>query len=102
MTVGNGRPLRFRVELLQQARQVVEALGRRAKEAGTFEKFAAAMEFIAWRLETNPLGFGEPTHHLWHLGMVVHVGASKPVIVHFGIHPEKRFVVVQSVAMLPG
>src|SRR4051812_21428505 len=101
MTGGtNGQPIRYRVDESQKVRQEVKALGERAKQAGILDKFSAAFEYVVWRLETNPLGFGEPTHHLWNLGMVIHIGALDPVVVHFAIHEDKRFVLIQSVALL--
>jgi hypothetical protein len=96
----NGPPIRYRVGVSQKLQHVIKELSQRAKNAGTLDKFSTALTFIFWRLQTDPLVFGEPTHHLAHLSLVIRTGAAQPVVVHYGVHVEKQFVILQNIVLI--
>src|SRR5262249_19462656 len=63
-SAGNGQSKRYSVPSSKQTNLMLEQLYQQAIEAGTSQKFMAALRHIGERLQQDPLHFGEPLYRL--------------------------------------
>ena len=90
MTPGYEVPLSGAIqELLFRLLNKADADGRR------FE-FLAAFKAVAQRLCTEPETFGEEVFDLAALHLTIKVGVILPLVVEFGVHSEKRLVIIRT------
>ncbi len=79
----------------------LQELHQNAKAKGSGSKVALAVRRIFGLLETDPVGFGEPRFSLPHAGLEVRVGAMAPVLIVYGVHPQRRIVFIRDFLPLP-
>jgi hypothetical protein len=72
----------------------IRALKASAAAAGLQEEFAAALQKMASKLQTEPLTWGDPEYHLKKPGGVVYHAVIAPVLVRYAVYETERQVVV--------
>jgi hypothetical protein len=96
----NGRPQLYHLDMSGEVASEIEQV---IKDATLNEKGPAvlrALKTVYRRLREEPLQFGELFRHHVHLNLLVHVAVVYPVVVHFAVHPEKKFVIIQKVFLV--
>ena len=99
MSESSGAPVLYHVTYSQRVRSELLRLGERAKAAGYGKQFFAAVKEIDRLLHLYPQ-FGQPLYDLKHQPMQVCIGVVPPLVLRFGIHQERRLVMV-AYPMLP-
>jgi hypothetical protein len=92
---GNGLSRTYRVHMSDVTRANVLELLKRAKAAGTAQRFFTAFRQIADRLRRDPSNFGEPLYRLPALRLVVHQAAVPLLAVVFGMHQDLPLIFIK-------
>jgi hypothetical protein len=69
-------------------------LYQQAVQAGIVGQVLQAVRVILKQLRTEPLRFGEPTHHLEQLGLEIRLGVVSPLAVRYAVHQTLRVVFI--------
>jgi hypothetical protein len=85
---GNGHSKRYTLHASKQVETILEQLHQQAVNAGTSQKFTAALVLIANRLQADPLALGEPLYRLPALKLLVCQAVVLLLVVIFAIHDE--------------
>src|SRR5438046_923282 len=96
----NGKPVIYKLDISGAVAQEIKKLIRQAYQRGSGPKVARAWRIIIDRLRNDPLQFGELIRHHPFLNLLVHVAVVQPMAVTFGIHVEKKLVIIQRVILL--
>jgi len=97
---GNGQSKRYTVHASKQTEAILEQLHQQAVQAGTGQKFTAALRQIGARLEADPLALGEPLYRLPALKLLVCQAVVLPLVVIFGVHDELPLVFIRGFKVL--
>jgi hypothetical protein len=100
MAAGPGA--RFTVIFLPREIQRVRSLAVLAQRLGILPELTAAVRPIARQLADEPLSWGDPTHHLRHLGLLKHVRVYGFLRVYYAVDEARRIVYVTDVLPLSG
>ncbi len=91
---------RFRVGMLELAKQQLRDVAKSLAEDGSESDVAAAFRKMLRRLERDPREYGEPLFHYRKLKMTVRCAAAMPLYVVYGVHDEQPVVVIRRIAAL--
>jgi hypothetical protein len=91
----------FRIGRVPKAVQQMQTLADQARQAGTYDEYLAALKTIYARLETDPLGWGDPEHHMKKEGGLMCHGVAKPLYVHFAVYEQEGVVIIVDIKSLP-
>src|SRR5205807_793082 len=91
----------FRVIYSEAMRAQLRDWSEKAKEAGAVREFAAALRAIEENLAKDPIGWGDPSHRLRHLDLLVFRRIYTFFLVEYGVHEEKRLVFIRRYKLLP-
>lgn len=82
---------------------VRDLLARLHDEAATRGRaeFLSALQAISQRLRTDPVTFGEEVFDLRGLHLTIKVAVVLPLVVEFGVYPERRMVFVRTFRYIP-
>jgi hypothetical protein len=97
---GNGESIPYDIRMSALTKAVVKQLHAQAVQAGTGQKFLAALRQILEQLRTNPLNFGEPVYRLPALRLLVRQGALLPVVVDYAVHEDRPLVFIRGFKLL--
>ena len=101
MTGGpNGQPTTYKVDMLGSVILQFKALLEEADHRGIRFRTIRTLRIIFRRLRSEPLLLGEIYRHYKNLHLLLHVAVMQDVVVHFAIHPEEKFVIVQKIFLL--
>jgi hypothetical protein len=98
----NGPAGAYRVTYPESVRAALRILGRKALEVGRADELADALREIDGRLRTEPVGFGEPSYRLRHLGLLKCLGSRPPLYVYYAVDEVRRIVYVMEFRPAPG
>jgi hypothetical protein len=100
MTVeGNGQPL-FRLAISSVIREAVVRILDDAAQRQIAPQVRHALKTIFRRLRHDPLNFGEVYRTYKNPDFLMHMGMIAPIVVHFGIQQQMRFVFIQSILLV--
>ena len=85
---------RYQVIASGPAKAALLDLVHKALRKGMHQAVLAAAKTIVERLETDPSGFGEPSHRLSALKLVIHAAIVPPLTVTYGVHEEQPLVFI--------
>jgi hypothetical protein len=91
--IGNGAP-EFKVIYTESVRETLRMLVQRARAAGRAGHFLAALKALDRNLKFQPHSFGETLYTLKQAKLEVRVGGEDFLSVRFGVHLEKKLVIV--------
>lgn len=97
MANGNGSSKDYSIDMSGALRNKLKALVVLAKSKGALEAFQNAMVYIQKRLSKNPLEFGELYKSYPEIRMIAHRRLVYPILVDFGIHLDKHFVIIRDI-----
>ncbi len=97
---GNGQPIRYRIDLSSEVAQQIQELADRAAAKGLLARFKPAFSQALHRLRTDPMNFGEGRYTLKNLGLRIRIAVARPVVIHFAVNENERFVLIQRVLLL--
>jgi hypothetical protein len=97
---GNGQPIVYTVHTSVQTKNVLKQLHAEAWQAGTSQRFLAALRQIGKRLQQDPSVFGEALYRLPALKLVVYQAVVPPLVVLYAVHEDRPLVFIRSFRVL--
>ncbi len=101
MMAETSEPL-FRIERLAHVKDQIRALAQKATPLNMTAPLVSALKEIVGRLQTDPLGWGEPEYHTHHPGGVVCHGIRGHLLVRFVLFEPERIVLLLGIWAVPG
>lgn len=89
-----GKDAPYRVVGAELVGDSLRGLKRLADAAGQTRLLLDSAKGIVERLETDPLGFGEPRYDLHHLQLQVRIGMYRMLAAQYAVDEERRIVYV--------
>src|SRR5262245_8804983 len=86
----------YRISLLQQAREDLEAILDTAARLGIGDRVKAELRAIEQRLRDDPTGWGDPIGRVRSLDLLIHRGIDSQISVQYAVHQAQPIVFVQS------
>jgi hypothetical protein len=102
MSLGNGKPIQYRVDMEATARHQFKRLAQLAKETGQHQQLARQLNAIYRELRNTPLGWSEPYIEYVHLGMKLCIGFFESLCVTFGVDEKNHIVIIKSIRPIKG
>jgi hypothetical protein len=78
------------------------AYAQQAGARGVLPVFARALREINDKLETDPLGWGDPNYRLRNLGLLMCLGPHPFLFVYYGVDEQRRVVYIKGFHPAPG
>lgn len=100
MSSGNGPIQQYAVSMSQFHQARLLQLHEQAEASGRSLRFLNAYREILGRLKRDPRVFGEQIYSLTVLKLEVRTAAIHPLIVHYGVHQERKIVFIQGFKLL--
>ena len=97
----NGRLALFKLSMSEAVAHQIKAVIEEATSLGLGAAARAALLRILARIRKDPLDVGELRNAHANLNLLVHVVVDLPVVVHFAINPDQKFVIIQKVFLAP-
>lgn len=91
----------FNVSMSGATRERLDRLHARAAADGRRAEFLASLQTILERLRDEPVSFGEELYDLHALRLTIKLGVVLPVVVEFGVYPDRRLVIVREFRYVP-
>jgi hypothetical protein len=73
-----------------------------AAKTGRAREITAALRRIDFRLRVDPIGFGDPSYRLHHLGLLKCLGYRPPLYVYYAVDEVRHIAYVTEVKLTPG
>lgn len=90
----------WRIIMSSKVRELVE-LGRQEAAQGRLSAFKSALDYLQQRLSHDPLTLGDFYRRLKHLGLNKCHAIRRPLIVHFAVDEQRRWVYCRSFSLYP-
>jgi hypothetical protein len=90
------------VTCIGRSNQQLKTLMAQAIRLGRREDFLAAAKAITRRLTMDPLEWGDPLYHSWHLQLMNYRGAHAPLYVLYAVDEQRKLVYVTQFRPMPG
>lgn len=97
MSLGNGKPIQYRVDMEAVARKQLKLLVSLAKQTGYSHELARQLTSMYHELKNDPNGWSEPFKSYEHLGMKLCIGFLERLCVTFGVDDFHRIVIIKSI-----
>jgi hypothetical protein len=85
---------RYTVIASGSAKAALVHLLQKALSKDLHQEVLASAKTIIVRLEADPSGFGDPSHRLSALRLLVHTAIVAPLTVTYGVHEDKPLVFI--------
>jgi len=92
-----GHSNNYKVDYLPGVTQQIQDGATFAKKSGRLAEYIKILKEAVRRLQTEPLGWGEPQYQYKAAGGVVCHGILRPVVVHFVVFEEMKIVMIMRV-----
>ena len=93
------QPTPYRLDHTQNVPEEIQSIQAAAREAGRLRQFVEIMKEAVHRLETDPLGWGDPEFRSKVVDAVVCHGLIRPVVVKYVVYEHLRAAVILSVRL---
>ena len=90
----------YEVVRSEVTRDQLKVWGKIAKERGRLAEYTAALRIVEYRLQYEPLEWGDPLYDLPNLGLVMYRGIWKFLSVLYCVRDDKKLVLVSTYRLL--